>query len=257
MIRIIPLTTILARQAWRKQEVMRKFQYFDSPTKHSSPLRCYTNNRAATDDDPSSSNNDWHSSSSTTTTPSHHQPSYFQVFGLDPHYTISLDQLQQAYKKLMIKYHPDKHHRSSMEQRIESDDKSAMITRAYETLRDPQSRALHLLDVLGHPMDETSTGQLVGHDFLMEVMHVREQIIEPGSNDGHDDDDDDDKEQLKELWESNQRRIQTLSDQLARAFDDHQPPDLENAMRLTAKLQYWYRVEEKLLEQMEEIPESR
>lgn len=100
---------------------------------------------------------------------------------------------------------------------------------------------MHLLELLGHAVDESSSGDLVGPDFLMEIMEAREDI--DGISDGAD-------EQLQPLLEENKQRMENIALDLDQAV---QEKDLETAARLTARLQYLNRLEETIREKMDTI----
>ena len=118
---------------------------------------------------------------------------------------------------------------------------ASTITRSYEKLRHKHSRAMHLLELLGHAVDESSSGDLVGPGFLMEMMEAREDL--EAITDGEDD-------QLQPLLQENKQRMEDIAVQLDSAV---QSRDFETAARLTAQLQYLNRLEETIREKMDTI----
>lgn len=68
------------------------------------------------------------------------------------------DAIKKAYRKLALKYHPDRNNGSK-----ESEAKFKEATEAYEVLRDPQKRATY--DRYGHAGMKGGTGGFAGFDF--------------------------------------------------------------------------------------------
>ena len=101
-------------------------------------------------------------------------------------------------------------------------------------LRAPHLRAAHLLELLGAPLNEETGGDVLGADFLMHVMEVREELEEADSH----------GPRLLELRAANQQAMAELHAQLRSAFDV--TPDFEAARKLTARLQYLQRIEEEV-----------
>jgi len=165
----------------------------------------------------------------------------FRVLGLQPLFDIDLNQLKQVYLKLMTKYHPDKQHQQHSDIVDQgSDDRASLITLAYDTLKDPHTRASHLLQVLGHPMGETDN-TLVCKAFLMHIMEVRGDVDEAT-----------DDETLQRLLEQTDQRVEKTCHELSDALDKQDQPQIERARQLTAQLQYWNRIHESIREKMDQ-----
>ena len=171
---------------------------------------------------------------------------YFALFGVPRRYGLDPRELQQSYRNLMAKYHPDRRNQQSMEQSKDDDDDdmdASQITNAYQILREPHTRATYLLELEGRPMGETTNAaSLVRPDFLLDVMEWRETIdsIDASSHD-------DAMKELEELLRQSQNEIQSVMSQLDMAFHDQ---DLDRAMQLSAQLQYWHRIEETIRDKM-------
>ena len=93
--------------------------------------------------------------------------------------------------------------------------------------------AVHLLELLGKPLEEAAGGELVGTDFLLEVMEVREELEECEN----------DAARLVQLREANRLRVLEVSAELGSSFSQH---DLVKARALTAQLQYLQRIEDEI-----------
>ena len=175
---------------------------------------------------------------------------YFQVLGL-PEQTYRIDPtvLKSTYKRLMAQYHPDRYHSlndpsstsdNSPKSMDELHELSSSITRAYDVLSDPHSRAEHLLELNDAAITENCS-ELVDMSLLMEVMELREEIDEAS----------DDADILRTLLGQNEERMERVVKLLGEAFDWR--GDMEEARRLTAQLQYWKRIEEKIVDKLSTV----
>lgn len=137
---------------------------------------------------------------------------------------------------LQAEAHPDRHGQADASQQQAIADKASEITDAYAILKQPHLRATHLLELHGLPLNEETGGEVVGMDFLMDIMEVREELEEANN----------DPETLRTLRDANQQAMSELLEQLAAAFDDDANSDLERARALTARLQYLHKIEEEI-----------
>ena len=137
---------------------------------------------------------------------------------------------------LQAEAHPDRHSQADASQQQAIADKASEITDAYAILKQPHLRATHLLELHGLPLNEETGGEVVGMDFLMDIMEVREELEEANN----------DPETLRTLRDANQQAMSELLEQLAAAFDDDATSDLERARALTARLQYLHKIEEEI-----------
>jgi len=136
----------------------------------------------------------------------------------------------------MGKLHPDRHTLKPSYEREEMTRRATDVTSAYESLSDEHSRALHILELCGSPIEDTASGNLVGNEILILVMETREQVDSASTE--HD---------LKTLLQQNQTRKNETIHDLQRAFCVN---DLFTAKRLTATLQYWNKIEESIKEKI-------
>mmetsp|Transcript_24876 Transcript_24876/g.31307 ORF Transcript_24876/g.31307 Transcript_24876/m.31307 type:complete len:137 (+) Transcript_24876:149-559(+) len=134
----------------------------------------------------------------------------------------------------MNQYHPDRH---TLKPKTEQDmvaEEATKITQSYEALQDDHERALHLLELGGMPMEDTISGAILGQEFLMEVMELREEVDCATAGD-----------ELDRLRADNKERMDDTCEKLGEAFAQN---DLSEAKRLTAMLQYWKRIDERINE---------
>ncbi|KAL9188665.1 hypothetical protein ACHAXT_007043 [Thalassiosira profunda] len=163
---------------------------------------------------------------------------YFSVLGVDRSFTLSSDELKSKYKRLMTEFHPDRHASSSIEEKSYNASLAAKVTRAYGVIENPLSRALHLLELNGAAIEESDSA-IVDGSLLMEVMEIRE-AIEDASTD----------EELRPILKLCQEKQSELCAELAGAFREER---IDDAKALAAKLQYWNRIEETIMEKISEV----
>jgi molecular chaperone HscB len=162
---------------------------------------------------------------------------FFAVLQVPRTFAISNAELKQSYHKLMADLHPDRQSQKSVDEQAHAAVGAAQVTNAYNVLSNPHQRAMHMLDLVGKPLDEASGTKLVGMDFLVEIMQLREDIASATN-----------QEEMVLKMKDIQVRVETVCSSLAAAFEDQ---DLEKALQLTAQLQYWNRVDEILREKID------
>ncbi|KAL1521055.1 hypothetical protein AB1Y20_022610 [Prymnesium parvum] len=158
---------------------------------------------------------------------------YFALLGAERRFDLDPSTLHASYRERMAGSHPDRFGSQGSEAVQEASEHSSKITEAYNVLRYPHHRAMHLLSLLGVPLTEETSGEELGPDFLAEVMEVREQLADEAL----------DQAALLRLRGANQKVIDEVSAGLTDAFGHS---DLALARRLTARLQYLYRIEENI-----------
>ena len=100
---------------------------------------------------------------------------YFELFGLQPRFSIDLATLESEFRRLQGELHPDRHVSNSEMQRRIALQLSTTVNDAYRTLRHPSSRAQCLIDIETQPKIKQS-GATVSPAFLMAQMEWREAI---------------------------------------------------------------------------------
>jgi DnaJ-domain-containing protein 1 len=168
--------------------------------------------------------------------------------------------LKESYRQLMIRYHPDKQQQESAPS---ADQVASTVTHAYQTLRHIHSRALHRLD-LWHAATSTPTNpentnstEIVGTEFLMEIMEIRSEIDDCVSflRGGDTADCSFAVQRLQQLSLENRthtfqanRSLSQAWKQLAQSGDRGRPNAEDEVVmeieKLTAQLQYYHRIDE-------------
>lgn len=151
-------------------------------------------------------------------------------------FDISQDELKKSYKNLMNKFHPDRHTLKSQSEQEAVAEEATKISGSYEVLNDDHERALHLLELGGMPMEDNVSGDIVGQQFLFEIMELREEVEDAKS-----------KADLQKLLADNKERTNDTCEKLGISFANN---DLADAKRLTAMLQYWKRIDELIIEKL-------
>jgi molecular chaperone HscB len=100
----------------------------------------------------------------------------FAALGLPRLLQIDIAALETAYHELGRRIHPDRFASASPGIRDASLRATALVTRAYRTLRDPVSRGLYWLELHGQKLAENN--KQVPSDLAELVFEVQEQISE-------------------------------------------------------------------------------
>ena len=107
--------------------------------------------------------------------------SLFDILGLTPSFTVDLKGLEQAYFTAQRACHPDRFVGKPEADRIAAISRSQLVNDAYDTLKNPLTRAEHLLELQGlHVLADDAKAS---PEILMEMMELRERIFDHG-NDG-------------------------------------------------------------------------
>jgi len=102
---------------------------------------------------------------------------HFELFGLPVAFDIDLGHLDQAYRQLQAEVHPDRFAAASESERRQSLQWATHANEAYQTLKNPMSRARYLLKLKGIDTQEESNTAMPT-EFLMRQMEWREAIEE-------------------------------------------------------------------------------
>ena len=80
-------------------------------------------------------------------------------------FTQSTDDLKSKYKRLMTEFHPDRHASSSEEEKSQKASTASNVTRAYDIIANPLSRALHLLELNSAAIGEDDSVSLYSMNY--------------------------------------------------------------------------------------------
>ena len=104
--------------------------------------------------------------------PAGSQPDRFAVLGLARSFDEPAD-LDDRYRSLSRKLHPDRFARASAQERRYSLEQTTRLNEAYKTLKDPVRRAEHLLSLRGIKGDPK-----MSPEFLEQTLEDRERLLE-------------------------------------------------------------------------------
>ena len=99
---------------------------------------------------------------------------HFELLGLPVSYSVDARALDDAYRELQGRVHPDRFASASEAERRVAMQWATRANEAYRTLRSPVDRARYLLGLRGFDTDEESNTSMPP-DFLMQQMEWRER----------------------------------------------------------------------------------
>ncbi len=158
------------------------------------------------------------------------QVDHFARLGIARGFEIDGADLDRRYFGFQRNLHPDRFARRSAKERAIAESQSASLNQAYETLKEPLTRAAYLLELAGIRSAAAHAATVDDEELLTEAMENREALMEAESLPAVD------ALTAKALASS----IECLND-LGKAFRDN---DLERANRLTTRLRYWRKLGE-------------
>ncbi len=152
---------------------------------------------------------------------------YFELFELPARFDIDLKELAARHRERIRVWHPDRFAQGSSDQRRQAVTMSADLNDGLKVLRNPVSRARHLLSLRGISTDEETDTTMDGA-FLMEQMAWRERLEEGA---GH-------PEDVMALAAEVAQSRDAKESELARIFRGDQAADLDRARELVRELQF-------------------
>ncbi|KAG1152937.1 hypothetical protein G6F37_000650 [Rhizopus arrhizus] len=141
----------------------------------------------------------------------------------NPNFDIDLKSLRRRFLALQQKAHPDSYSNAHKREHEYAQLQSSVINKAYNTLKNPLTRAKYILSQKGYKLSEEDS--LTDPELLMEVMELREELEEV-ANEG----------ELQVVKEKNDEKFKETIEKLQTAFDKE---DYAQAKELAIELQYW------------------
>lgn len=167
---------------------------------------------------------------------------HFELFGLTTAFDIDMERLDQAYREIQVRVHPDKFaHLGEQEQRMAMQ-WTTHANEAYQTLKKPLSRARYLLQLRGVDTQEDSNTAMPA-EFLMDQMEWREAVAEArdaGDLDG-----------MERLHHRLRGEVREMHRQLELALD--RQADYPAAAGLVRKLKFMERLGEEIDQALEAL----
>jgi molecular chaperone HscB len=170
------------------------------------------------------------------------QQDFFSLFKLPTRFQIDTALLEQHYRALQAKVHPDKYaHLSEAERRL-SVQWATRVNEGYQALRDPLHRARYLLTLHGVDTQEESNTSMPT-DFLMQQMEWREALEETRQTK--------DSVALEKLEQRIRHEAHILQQQLAVEIDDTH--DFTAASGIVRKLKFLEKLTEEIGSAFDEL----
>lgn len=179
-------------------------------------------------------------------TPDAQFDNFFALFEQPVQFAVDQERLDQQLRLLQKRYHPDnlvadsKNVADSAQAKQQSEQASALINQAYQTLRDPDSRASYLLDIAGQAQNlEHSIADL---DFLEDAMQMRMDL-----------DDAIEGKELAVLKQLNPQITVRLNKQSERFDSAYQSQDWQTAIDATQKLKFLVKLDADVTTGLDEV----
>jgi molecular chaperone HscB len=167
---------------------------------------------------------------------------HFELLGLAPGFAVDPANLEQRYRELQSRVHPDRFAAGSEAERRVAMQWATRANEAYRTLRDPVDRARYLLSLEGFDTGEESNTAMPA-DFLMQQMEWREAAAAARAAR--------DREALAALRRDLAGERDEMLGQLARAIDAERNYDA--GCSLVRKLRFLSKLDEEIDEALEAL----
>ncbi len=168
---------------------------------------------------------------------------YFEIFQVPAAFDVDLERIAGVYRDLQKVLHPDRYAGGSEQERRMAMQQTSLINQAFQTLKDPLSRAQYLMGLKGIDMhNETDTR--MDAEFLMEQMEFREAIAEAREKD-------DALDALDNMLGESKRKIARYIEAFSRHYTADELDDARDAVR---KMQFLFKGQKEiaaLIEQLE------
>lgn len=167
---------------------------------------------------------------------------YFAIFNSPVTFNLDLNAIAGLYRELQKAVHPDRYANGSDQERRLAMQKTSLINQAFQTLKDPVSRALYMLQLQGMETN-TETDTTMDGAFLMEQMELREAIAEVR-------DQPDPLAVLDKLSSQLRVTLEQLAQQFAADFDKQL---FKQAREIVRKMQFVTKAQTEISELAEEL----
>ena len=157
---------------------------------------------------------------------------FYTIFGLKPKFDISSEKISKTFKDLQRIFHPDRYTQKTPKEREYSEQCSAVVNNAYQTLLDPLKRAKHLLELNNVKFKDNEGSGSLDKLFLMEIMELNEEM-EDITN----------MEEFDQLEKRVDNDFETLVNEMK---DNFGKSDFDKAKQSLMKARYFANIKEKL-----------
>jgi molecular chaperone HscB len=167
---------------------------------------------------------------------------YFEIFDVAVAYNVDLDRVSSIYRDLQKAVHPDRFASGSEQERRIAMQQTSLINQAFQTLKDPVSRAQYLLGLKGIDM-QNETDTTMDAEFLMEQMEFREAIAEVREQS-------DPIDALDKMLADSKQKITHLMDAFATQYAAEQLNDARETVR---KMQFLFKAQKEITALTEQL----
>jgi molecular chaperone HscB len=167
---------------------------------------------------------------------------HFELFGLAPAFALEAEALENSYRDIQARVHPDRFAHAGDAERRASLQWTTRVNEAYRTLKDPVQRGKHLLEL--HGVDVAfETNTQMPTEFLMQQLELREELESATARK--------DASRLDGLRSSLRAQKRQLEQRIADAIDSHK--DYPAAAGLVRKLMFLDRLDSEIDAAYEDI----
>lgn len=163
---------------------------------------------------------------------------HFELFDLPVSTHIDNADLQQRYRRLQQALHPDRHAAGSERDKLLALQKTSQVNDAYQTLKQPLSRAEYILQLRGIDFQHEQK-TLQDPEFLMAQMAWRERIESLQANA--------DMDAVAAAMNELQQQTQQLQQTLEQQIDAHSEATDEAAANSVRKLKFMHKLDAELV----------
>jgi molecular chaperone HscB len=167
---------------------------------------------------------------------------HFELFGLPPAFGLQAEALEESYRTIQSRVHPDRFAHAGDAERRASLQWTTRVNEAYRVLKDPVQRGKHLLELQGVDVAFETNTQMPG-DFLLQQLELREELeAAVGAEDGA---------RLERLRSGLRGQKRALEGEIGEAIDVKK--DYAGAAELVRKLMFLDRLDSEIDTAYEEI----
>jgi len=165
------------------------------------------------------------------------RPNFFELMDVEETFDLDGRRLGNTFRRLQAVFHPDKQVGKAKEEQAFAEEWSSHVNNAYNHLLKPLSRALYLLEVKGHPLEEANIAD--DPAFLADVMDLNEEVAEAES-----------LADLATLSTANKKAMEKYAEDISEAFSEG---DVKAARRLVAQFKYFSNLQDKIGEREDQM----
>ena len=176
--------------------------------------------------------------------PARPHANHFEILALPASYFVESAVLEERFKDLNKKLHPDRFARKEQRERRMSLEWTTQVNDAYRTLKDPLKRATYVVKLLGIDVEKESGKNAMARlppEFLEQVLEDREAL--EGAKAAKD------LAKVRALAKGIEKRTAEAFESLTaalKAFEAGHPASLDKAGRALAILKYFSRFQEEV-----------